>query len=43
VDDVYTSGATAAAAASALRRAGARTVSVVTFARAVRDADPLHS
>ncbi len=36
VDDVYTSGATAAAAASALRKAGARHVDVVTFARAVR-------
>lgn len=36
VDDVYTSGATASAAASALRRAGARRVDVVTFARAVR-------
>jgi predicted amidophosphoribosyltransferase len=36
VDDVYTSGATAAAAASALRRAGGRHVEVVTFARAVR-------
>ena len=36
VDDVYTSGATASAAASALRRAGARHVEVVTFARAVR-------
>ena len=36
VDDVYTSGATAAAAASALRRAGARRVAVVTFARAIR-------
>jgi predicted amidophosphoribosyltransferase len=36
VDDVYTSGATAAAAASALRRAGARRVEVVTLARAVR-------
>jgi predicted amidophosphoribosyltransferase len=36
VDDVYTSGATAQAAASALRRVGARTVHVVTFARAVR-------
>lgn len=36
VDDIYTSGATAAAAASALRRAGARRVEVVTFARAVR-------
>jgi predicted amidophosphoribosyltransferase len=36
VDDVYTSGATASAAASALRRAGARRVEVVTLARAVR-------
>jgi predicted amidophosphoribosyltransferase len=36
VDDVYTSGATANAAASALRKAGARRVHVVTFARAVR-------
>jgi predicted amidophosphoribosyltransferase len=36
VDDVYTSGATAAAASSALRKAGARRVEVVTFARAVR-------
>jgi predicted amidophosphoribosyltransferase len=36
VDDVYTSGATVAAAASALRKAGARRVHVVTFARAVR-------
>jgi predicted amidophosphoribosyltransferase len=36
IDDVYTSGATAAAAASALRRAGARRVEVITFARAVR-------
>jgi predicted amidophosphoribosyltransferase len=36
VDDVYTSGATATAAASALRKAGARHVDVVTFARAVR-------
>jgi ComF family protein len=36
VDDVYTSGSTAAAAASALRRAGASRVEVVTFARAVR-------
>ena len=37
VDDVYTTGATAAAAASALRRAGAARVDVVTFARTVRD------
>jgi predicted amidophosphoribosyltransferase len=36
VDDVYTSGSTAAAAASALRRAGARRVEVITFARAIR-------
>jgi predicted amidophosphoribosyltransferase len=36
VDDVYTSGATASAAASALRKGGARHVAVVTFARAVR-------
>ena len=36
VDDVYTSGSTANAAASALRKAGARRVHVVTFARAVR-------
>ena len=36
VDDVYTSGATASASASALRRAGARKVVVVTFARALR-------
>jgi len=36
VDDVYTSGATANAAASALRKAGARRVEVVTFARALR-------
>jgi predicted amidophosphoribosyltransferase len=36
VDDVYTSGSTVNEAASALRRAGARHVDVVTFARAVR-------
>jgi competence protein ComFC len=36
VDDVYTTGATVAAAASALRAAGAGRVDVVTFARAVR-------
>jgi ComF family protein len=36
VDDVYTSGATAAACATELRRAGARRVEVVSLARAVR-------
>jgi predicted amidophosphoribosyltransferase len=36
VDDVYTTGATVAAGASALRAGGARRVHVVTFARAVR-------
>lgn len=36
VDDVYTSGATVAAAAAALRKGGARRVDVVTLARAVR-------
>ena len=36
VDDVYTTGATASAAASALRRAGAAEVDVVAFARALR-------
>ncbi|MFL5726065.1 MAG: ComF family protein [Gaiellaceae bacterium] len=36
VDDVYTTGATANAAASALRKAGARRVEVVTFARTIR-------
>ncbi len=38
VDDVYTSGATVSAAASALRAAGAGQVEVVTFARALRGA-----
>jgi predicted amidophosphoribosyltransferase len=36
VDDIYTSGATAAAAASALRTGGAGRVEIVAFARAVR-------
>jgi predicted amidophosphoribosyltransferase len=36
VDDVYTSGSTVNAAASALRKAGARRVEVITFARVVR-------
>jgi ComF family protein len=36
VDDVYTTGATVSAAATALRRAGAREIEVITFARAVR-------
>jgi predicted amidophosphoribosyltransferase len=35
VDDVYTTGATASAAARELKAAGARDVHVVTFARAV--------
>jgi ComF family protein len=42
VDDVYTTGSTASAAATALRKAGARSVYVVTLARAVRG-HPLHS
>jgi len=36
VDDVYTTGATASAAATTLRAAGARRIDVVTFARALR-------
>ena len=36
VDDVYTTGATVVASTTELRRAGARTVHVVTFARTVR-------
>jgi predicted amidophosphoribosyltransferase len=40
VDDVYTSGATASAAASALLSAGSTNVQVVTFARALRGGSP---
>jgi predicted amidophosphoribosyltransferase len=36
VDDVYTTGATASAAGTALRAGGGERVEVVTFARAVR-------
>jgi predicted amidophosphoribosyltransferase len=36
VDDVYTTGATTNAAASALRKGGAHRVEVVTFARTIR-------
>ena len=36
IDDVYTTGATATAAATALRAAGARRVEAVAFARALR-------
>jgi predicted amidophosphoribosyltransferase len=36
VDDVYTTGATTNAAASALRKGGARQVQIVTFARTIR-------
>jgi predicted amidophosphoribosyltransferase len=42
VDDVYTTGSTASAASSALRKAGARRVEVVTFARAVRTIESVH-
>jgi predicted amidophosphoribosyltransferase len=38
IDDVYTTGATAAATATALRAAGARRVDAVAFARALRRA-----
>ncbi|MGD0167398.1 MAG: ComF family protein [Gaiellaceae bacterium] len=37
IDDVYTSGATTSACASALRKAGSRRVEVVALARAVRE------
>lgn len=36
VDDVYTTGATANAAASVLRKSGAQEVEIVTFARTIR-------
>jgi predicted amidophosphoribosyltransferase len=36
IDDVYTTGATAAATATALRAAGARRVEAIAFARALR-------
>jgi len=36
VDDIYTTGSTATACATELRRAGARHVDVICFARAVR-------
>jgi ComF family protein len=36
IDDVYTTGATATAAASTLRRGGANRVAIVTFARTIR-------
>jgi predicted amidophosphoribosyltransferase len=36
IDDVYTTGATAAATATALRKAGARRVDAIAFARALR-------
>jgi predicted amidophosphoribosyltransferase len=36
IDDVYTTGATAAATATVLRASGARRVEAITFARALR-------
>jgi predicted amidophosphoribosyltransferase len=42
VDDVYTTGSTASAASSALRRSGAGWIEVVTFARAVRQLESRH-
>ncbi len=43
IDDVLTSGATANACARLLRRAGAASVDVLTFARAVREGDAMRS
>ena len=45
VDDIYTTGATARAASSALRRAGAREIWVATAARAQRQEflEPVHA
>jgi ComF family protein len=42
VDDVLTTGATADACARVLRRAGARAVHVLTFARVVREGDEVY-
>ncbi|WP_309085579.1 ComF family protein [Chelativorans sp.] len=43
VDDVFTTGATVGAAARALKRAGAREVDVLTFARALKEDFPSDS
>ncbi|ACT56782.1 hypothetical protein Q7M76_00885 [Candidatus Liberibacter asiaticus] len=37
IDDVYTTGATAKCAAIALKKAGAMTVSILTFSRSLKD------
>jgi predicted amidophosphoribosyltransferase len=39
IDDVYTTGSTVSAAATALRKAGARDVRVITLARTLRQLD----